>query len=57
MSKPFCKCEVLPPHGVDYHDKVVQALKGDPNQHFIIEGDGTVYLVEAEDLIRELNDG
>jgi basic membrane lipoprotein Med (substrate-binding protein (PBP1-ABC) superfamily) len=46
---------MLPPHGVNYHDKVVQALKDDPNQHFIIE-DGVVYLVDGADLIRELND-
>lgn len=54
MSNPYCDCAVLPPHGIDYHDKVIKALEDDPNQHFIIE-DGVVYLVDGEDLIRELN--
>lgn len=54
MSNMYHDCDILPPHGVDYHDKVIQALKDDTNQHFIIE-DGVVYLVDGEDLIRELN--
>lgn len=50
----YCECDVLPPHGVDYHNKVVEALKADPHQHFIINN-GVVYLVDGEDIIKELN--
>lgn len=48
-----CNCEILPPHAKEYHDKVVKALKANPNQHFVIKA-GVPYLVEAGDLIREL---
>jgi hypothetical protein len=53
MSNPYCDCDVLPPHGIDYHDRVVKALEEDPNQHFVIR-EGVVYLVEPEDLLQEL---
>jgi hypothetical protein len=54
MATIYCDCDILPPHGVDYHNKVVEALEADPNQHFVIK-DGVVYLVDGEDLLRELN--
>ena len=51
----YCDCEVFVPHAPQYHDKVVNALKENPSQHFIIK-EGVVYLVEPEDIINDLTD-
>jgi hypothetical protein len=55
VSNQYHDCDVNVPHGIDYHDKVVAALAEDPHQHFIIR-EGVVYLVDADDLLRELSD-
>jgi hypothetical protein len=54
MLEDYHKCDVLPPHLPEYHDKVVRALEDDPDQHFIIQA-GVPYLVDPEDIARELS--
>lgn len=53
MDNELHNCELLPPHRPEYHDRIVQAKKDNPNQQFIVS-DGIVTMVDPEDFMRAL---